>query len=105
MPGTQEGDDAPPPARHPQFDVGHSVHNTNVYPNRPDRAYCGWKDSGVITLDISDVSRPSPVAQLNYAPPFPGFTHTVLPLFSRDLLVVTQEATMLGGPTTPSWYG
>ena len=58
LPGTQEGDDAPPPDRHPYLDVGHSVHNTNVYPNRPDRAYCGWKDSGVITLDISDVSRP-----------------------------------------------
>ena len=101
LPGTQEGDDAPPPARHPQFDVGHSVHNTNVYPNRPDRAYCGWKDSGIVTLDISDVSRPSMVAHLNYAPPFPGFTHTVLPLFSRDLLVVTQEATMLGGADYP----
>ena len=35
LPGTQEGDDAPLPARHPTFDVGHSVHNTNVYPNRP----------------------------------------------------------------------
>ena len=101
LPGTQEGDDAPPPDRHPYLDVGHSVHNTNVYPNRSDRAYCGWKDSGVITLDISDVSRPSMVAQLNYAPPFPGFTHTVLPLFSRDLLVVTQEATALGGADYP----
>ena len=101
LPGTQESDDAPAPARHPQFDVGHSVHNTNVYPNRPDRAYCGWKDSGVITLDISDVSRPSMIAQLNYAPPFPGFTHTVLPLFSRDLLVVTQEATAMGGADYP----
>ena len=58
LPGTQEGDDAPLPARHPQLDVGHSVHNTNVYPNRPDRAYCGWKDSGVITLDISDMVTP-----------------------------------------------
>ena len=32
LPGTQEGDDAPPPDRHPYLDVGHSVHNTNVYP-------------------------------------------------------------------------
>ena len=72
LPGTQEGDDAPPPDRHPYLDVGHSVHNTNVYPNRADRAYCGWKDSGVITLDISDVSRPSMVAQLKLRAALPG---------------------------------
>ena len=101
FPGTQEGDDAPPPARHPQWDAGHSVHNANVYPERPDRAYCGWKDSGVVTLDISNKSKPSMIANLNYAPPFPGFTHTVLPLFSRDLLVVTQEAVTNGGLDHP----
>ena len=32
------------------------------------------------------------ISQFNFAPPFPGFTHTVLPLFSRDLMVVTQES-------------
>ena len=101
FPGTQDGDDAPPPARHPQFDAGHSLHNANVYPQRPDRAYCGWKDSGVITLDISNRSKPSMIAHLNYAPPFPGFTHTVLPLFSRDLLIVTQEAVRNGGEDHP----
>ena len=41
------------------------------------------------------------IANLNYAPPFPGFTHTVLPLFSRDLLVVTQEAVTNGGLDHP----
>ena len=82
FPGTQEGDSAPPLARHPQFDAGHSLHNANVYPDRPDRAYCAWKDSGVVTLDISDKSNISMIANVNYAPPFPGFTHTVLPLFN-----------------------
>jgi hypothetical protein len=33
------------------------------------------------------------VSRLDYHPPFPGFTHTVVPLFERDLLVVTDEAT------------
>ena len=41
------------------------------------------------------------VANINYAPPFPGFTHTVLPLFSRDMLVVTQEAVRAGGEDYP----
>ena len=101
VPGTREGDEAPPLPRHPDFDTGHSVHNANVYPQRPDRAYCGWKDSGVIILDISDKARPSMISQVNFAPPFPGFTHTVLPLFGRDLLVVTQEATHNGGGDYP----
>ena len=32
FPGTQEGDGSEPPARHPNFDTGHSMHNANVYP-------------------------------------------------------------------------
>ena len=101
FPGTQEGDGAPPPARHPQFDSGHSLHNANVYPQQPDRAYCAWKDSGVVTLDISDKSNPKMIANVNFAPPFPGFTHTVVPFFSRDLLVVTQEAIRPKGEDYP----
>jgi len=101
FPGTQEGDSAPPLARHPQFDAGHSLHNANVYPDRPDRAYCAWKDSGVVTLDISDKSNISMIANLNYAPPFPGFTHTVLPMFNREMLVVTQESVRQGGEDWP----
>ena len=91
---TQEGEEALPPGRPPQFDAGHSLHNANVYPQRPDRAYCAWKDSGVVTLDISDKAHPTIVANINYAPPFPGFTHTVLPLFTRDFLLVTPEAVL-----------
>jgi hypothetical protein len=92
IPGIREGDDAPAPVRHPRFDSGHRVHNTNVYPQRPDRAYAGWLDSGFIILDVSDKSRPRMISQIDHHPPFAGFTHTVLPLFSRDLLVVTDEA-------------
>ena len=92
VPGIREGDEAPMPERHPRFDAGHRVHNTNVYPQRSDRAYLGWIDSGVIILDVSDKAHPRMISQLDYHPPLPGFTHTVLPLFSRDLLVVTDEA-------------
>ncbi|MDP6548862.1 MAG: hypothetical protein QF659_02165 [Dehalococcoidia bacterium] len=92
VPGIREGDDQPMPERHPEFDVGHRLHNANVYPERPGRAYLGWVDSGVIILDISDKSRPKMISQLDYHPPFPGFTHTAVPIFSRDLLVVSEEA-------------
>src|SRR5690606_20641150 len=35
LPGTMEGDDAPPPQRlAPQFDSGFRAHNTNVFPQR-----------------------------------------------------------------------
>ena len=101
FPGTREGDSDPMPARHPQFDAGHRLHNGNVYPERPDRAYCAYMDSGVVILDIEDKANPRMVSHINYAPPFPGFTHTVLPLFNRDLMLVTQEAVRLGGEDYP----
>ena len=101
FPGTREGDDAPMPARHPQFDAGHRLHNANVYPERPDRAYCAYMDSGVAILDISDKADPQMISNVNFAPPFPGFTHTVVPFFNRGLMVVTQEAVRPGGEDYP----
>ncbi|HUZ75517.1 MAG TPA: hypothetical protein VMU87_21235 [Stellaceae bacterium] len=92
MPGVKEGDDAPPPPRHPKFDGGFRPHNTNVYPERPDRAYLGYIDGGVFILDISDKAHPKAVGHWNPHPPFPGFTHTAMPLFERDLLVVSDES-------------
>lgn len=93
LPGTRDGDPESPPARlEPRFDSGFRAHNTNVYPARPDRAYVGYLDGGAIILDIADKSRPRLVAQWRYAPPFNGFTHTVLPLFERGLLVVSDES-------------
>ncbi len=92
LPGTREGDSEPVPQRHPDFDAGFRLHNANVYPQRPDRAYLGYLDAGAIVLDISDMSRPSMVSRVDYHPPFPGFTHTVLPLFQRELMIVTDEA-------------
>lgn len=93
LPGTREGDEAPPPRRHADpFDKGFRAHNTNVYPQRPDRCYLGYLDAGMIILDISDKANPKPVCRWDNSPPYPGFTHTVLPLFERDLLVVTDES-------------
>jgi hypothetical protein len=101
MPGTREGDDAPPPPRHPKFDGGFRTHNTNVYPERPDRAYLGYIDGGVFILDIGDKARPKVVGAWNPHPPFPGFTHTAMPLFDRELLVVSDESVREKGGDWP----
>ena len=94
MPGTREGDSVPPPARHkpPLYDMGFRAHNTNVYPQRPDRCYLGYIDGGMFILDISDKSKMKPICRWDNSPPYHGFTHTILPLFERNLLVVTDES-------------
>lgn len=101
LPGTREGDDAPPPARHPRFDAGFRAHNINVYPTRPDRACVAYIDGGVVILDMTDHGDMRPVSRLDYHPPLPGFTHTVLPLFGRGLLAVTDEAVRPAGEDHP----
>jgi hypothetical protein len=94
LPGQRKGDEAALPPRHPDpFDFGYLPHHTLCYPERPDRAYLGYIDGGIVILDIADKAHPRPLSRLDYHPPFPGFTHTVLPLFDRELLVVTDEAT------------
>ena len=101
-PGTREGDEAPPPARlAPQFDMGFRTHNTNVFPERPDRAYVGYIDGGALVLDISDMGNIKVVSKWNHSPPFNGFTHTVLPLFERKLWVVSDECVQDNGADWP----
>ena len=93
LPGTMEGDDAPPPQRLPaKFDAGFRAHNTNVYPERPDRCYLGYIDGGIMVLDITDRARPKMISRWTNSPPYNGFNHTVLPLFGRGLLVVSDES-------------
>jgi len=93
LPGTQEGDGQSPPVRHQVFDSGFRAHNVNTDPRRPDRAYVGYLDAGAIILDIADVGSPRLVSRLDYHPPMPGFTHTVLPLPGRNLLAISDETT------------
>ncbi len=101
LPGTREGDAEPPPVRHPHFDTGFRAHNTNVYPRRPDRAYVGYIDGGAVILDIADKAHPRMLSRWDYHPPYPGFTHTLLPLFDRGLMVVSDEAVTDGGKDWP----
>jgi len=102
LPGTMRGDKAPAPKRlPPKFDSGFRAHNTNVYPQRPDRCYLGYLDGGMMVLDIADRARPKLVSSWSNSPPYNGFTHTVLPLFERGLLVVTDESVQNDGADWP----
>jgi hypothetical protein len=96
-PGTREGDSAPSPRRtEGDCEVGISgfrAHNTNVFPDRPDRAYVGYLDYGAVILDIGDKAHPRMVSRWSNCPPYSGFNHTALPLFSSNLLLVSDEST------------
>ncbi|HEY2531436.1 MAG TPA: hypothetical protein VGJ20_26475 [Xanthobacteraceae bacterium] len=92
MAGTRQGDNVMPPTRH-QIDKGFRAHNTNVYPQRPDRCYLAYIDGGMFVLDISDKAAPKKVSQWTNSPPYSGFMHTVVPLFDRGLMLVTDEST------------
>ena len=73
-----------------------------VFPERPDRAYAGYIDGGMLILDISGLAevraghvdrfRPKVVSQLKFNPPFPAWTHTVQPIFERGLMLVSDES-------------
>jgi len=91
-PGTREGDTEPPVPRHPRFDGGYRPHNVSVYPERPDRAYMGYIDGGVVILDISDKAHPKEVSRLRMSPPNNGMSHTAMPLLKRNLLILTDES-------------
>jgi hypothetical protein len=104
-PGTREGDAEPSPRmKVGEFPVGYAgfrAHNTNVYPERPDRAYVGYLDYGAVILDISDKARPKVVSRWSNCPPYLGFAHTMLPLFKRNLLVMTDESVVDGAGDWP----
>ena len=54
--------------------------------------YSAWRDGGLTVHDISDPTRPKLLSHLNWSPPFPGGTHTPLPLPGRQLAIVADEA-------------
>jgi hypothetical protein len=57
-----------------------------------DRGYGAWRDGGFTIHDISDPVSPKLLSHINWSPPFPGGTHTPLPLPGRGLAVVADEA-------------
>jgi hypothetical protein len=57
-----------------------------------DRGYGAWRDGGLTVHDISDRSNPKLLSHINWSPPFPGGTHTPLPLAGRNLVIAADEA-------------
>jgi hypothetical protein len=92
MPGTSSTDNVKPPPRHP-LDKGYRAHNTNCYPQRGDRLYLCYIDGGMFVMDIKDKANPKVVTHWTNSPPYTGFMHTAVPLFDRDLMLVTDEST------------
>jgi hypothetical protein len=54
--------------------------------------YGAWRDGGLTVHDLSDPAKPRLISHTNWSPPFPGGTHTALPLPGRGLAVVADEA-------------
>jgi hypothetical protein len=67
-------------------------------PNNPATAglhmlgFGAWRDGGLTVHDLSDHANPRLISHTNWSPPFPGGTHTALPLPGRNLAVVADEA-------------
>src|SRR5881409_2957994 len=57
-----------------------------------DRGYGAWRDGGLTVHDISDPTKPKLLSHINWSPPFPGGTHTTLPLPGRNLVIAADEA-------------
>lgn len=105
-PGTRKGDQCLPeclPMRHPKFDDGYRPHQTEVWPDHPDRAYVAYIDGGAFILDISGLAEvkasraksftPKVLGHAVFSPPYPAWTHTLQPIFGRGLALVSDEDT------------
>jgi len=102
-PGTHVGDACLPGCLPPRekIDVGYRLHNVEVWPSHPNRAYAGYIEGGAFILNISGLAKvkagqathftPTVVGHVRFDPPYPGFTHTFQPIFSRGLAVVSDE--------------
>jgi hypothetical protein len=72
-----------------------------------DRLYVSYWHHGLYILDISDMSKPKPIAHLNSSPTFPHPTHTCLripqKLKGRDIMVVADEDVAKLRPSPPAF--
>jgi hypothetical protein len=57
-----------------------------------NRGYSAWRDGGFTIHDISDAAHPKLLSHINWSPPYPGGTHTPLPLPGRKLAIVADES-------------
>jgi hypothetical protein len=104
LPGTRTADSCLPGCLPPRqkIDDGYRAHSIEIYPQRPDRAYVGYIDGGMLILDLAKLAdvragkaarfTPRLISRLDYGPPYPSWCHTVQPLWGRGLAVVSDEA-------------
>ena len=91
MPGQKEGE---------QPRLNATFHGPAIISDDGKTVYAGYGPA-VVILDISEISKPRLVGQLNISPPFGGIpAHDVLPIPGRNLLFVHGEAT--GGGDEPN---
>ena len=55
--------------------------------------FAAWRDGGFTIHDMSEPTNPKLLSHCNFSPPFAGGAHTPLPLPTRNLLVLADEAT------------
>lgn len=71
---------------------GHRCHHAL---RRGDRLYVTYWHGGVVILDISDMSRPKMVSNIDWSPPYPWPTHSAVPLpdpiFGRRWMLCADE--------------
>jgi hypothetical protein len=90
LPGMRKGESPLPRLK---IDSGYRLHTLLIDPNDPTRGYAAWIDGGLITLDLSEKTRPRMIAHVSWYPPETGFLHTALPLLDRGLVVASEEST------------
>jgi hypothetical protein len=106
LPGTRKGDSCLPgclPPRHAPFDDGYRPHQIEIWPDHPDRAYVAYIDGGAMIFDISGLAQvatgrartytPRLISRVQFHPPYPAWTHTFQPMFSRKLAWASDEDT------------
>jgi hypothetical protein len=106
LPGTRTGDRCLPackPTRHTPFDDGYRPHQIEIWPEHPDRAYVAYIDGGGMIFDISGLAQvssgrartytPRLISRTDFHPPYPAWTHTFQPMFTRKLAWASDEAT------------
>ena len=67
----------------------HALHHMLV---AGERGYAAWRDGGLTIHDVGDAGNPRLLSHINWSPPYPGGTHTALPLPGRGLAIVADES-------------
>jgi hypothetical protein len=85
----QKKDGAPPGNDPRPLNTTCTMHGPPVI--RGDRMFAGFWGGGMAVIDCSNLSDMKLVGHKDWAPPFPGRTHSVIPVGDRPYVIVTDE--------------